>query len=137
LVPILLVSLIGLAAEHVHLSADRWLLAIVGIWLATIPFTALGLLIGQLATADSLQAYSMSFLLILSLLGGLWIPVTQFPSWLQNLAQMLPSYWLAEIGHSAVGLSVNVPHAIMNLAAWTVVFAFIGARRYQRDALRA
>ena len=37
----------------------------------------------------------------LSILGGLWFPVEQFPPFLQDVAKATPSYWLADLGRSA------------------------------------
>jgi ABC-2 type transport system permease protein len=132
---VVLVSLVGLASG-VHLSGGAWLQVVVGVWVATLPFAVLGLLIGQLATAESLQVYTSGIMLLCSLLGGLWIPITLFPSWLGDIAKVLPSYWLADVGHDALAASNDVGHAVIALAIWAVVLAFLVVRRYQRDSAR-
>ncbi|MBO0839928.1 MAG: ABC transporter permease [Sciscionella sp.] len=134
--PIVLVSAIGGLAEGVHLSAGGWLQVVLGVWAATIPFAVLGLLVGQLATADSLQPITMTLMLLLAFIGGIFIPTAIFPHWLANIAQVLPSYWLAEIGHGALYGNTDVGKAVLILGIYTVVLGFAVVRRYRRDSAR-
>lgn len=136
LAPIVLVSLVGGLAEGVSLTAAGWVQVVGGVWLATIPFAVLGLLVGQLATADSLQPITMTLMLLLAFVGGIFIPVQIFPHWLQNVAQVLPTYWLAEIGHGAFSGDTRVGTAVLVLAAYTVVLGVAVLRRYRRDSAR-
>jgi ABC-2 type transport system permease protein len=132
---VVLVSLVGVVSG-VHLSAASWFQVVVGVWVATIPFAVLGLLIGQLANAESLQVYTSGIMLLFSLIGGLWIPITVFPGWLASVAKVLPSYWLADVGHGALAGNQELGHAVLVLAIWSVVLAFAVVRRYQRDSAR-
>jgi ABC-2 type transport system permease protein len=134
--PILLVALVAGLFEGVHLSVSAWALTVVGTWLACIPFAVLGLLIGQLATAENMQVYTMVAMLLLAFLGGILFPVTMFPNWLANIAKVLPSYWLADVGHGPTIGYEQLGTALIMLAAWTVVLGFAVARRYQRDSAR-
>ncbi|HEX3789065.1 MAG TPA: ABC transporter permease [Pseudonocardiaceae bacterium] len=133
--PVVLVSLVG-AFSGAHLGAAGWVQVVVGVWVATLPFAVLGLLIGQLATAETMQVYTSGAMLLFSLLGGLWIPVTIFPNWLADIAKVLPSYWLADIGQSAALGNHDIGRAVEVLAIWTVVLGFAVVRRYQRDSAR-
>jgi ABC-2 type transport system permease protein len=134
--PILLLAIIGGLFENVHLSAANWALMVVGTWLACIPFSVLGLLVGQIATAENMQVYTSALMLLLAFLGGILFPVTLFPSWLADIAKVLPSYWLADIGHGPLLGYDQLNTALIVLAVWTVVLAFAVARRYQRDSAR-
>jgi ABC-2 type transport system permease protein len=132
---IALVAVVGYATG-VHLGGAAWFQIVIGLWVATLPFAVLGLLIGQLADADSLQVYSGGIMLLFSLAGGLWIPISLFPHWFGNIAKILPSYWLADIGHSALAGNTDLGQAIIALAIWLVVLAVAVGRRYQRDSAR-
>jgi ABC-2 type transport system permease protein len=134
--PIVLVALVGIVVEHVHLSAGGWLQVVLGVWVASIPFAVLGLLVGQLATSETMQVFTSGLMIVLGFLGGILIPVTVFPNWMQHIAQVLPSYWLADVGHSALLGNTDIGTAIIWLAGWTVVLAFAVVRRYQRDSAR-
>lgn len=134
--PILLVALVAGLFEGVHLSATAWLLTVGGTWLACLPFAILGLLIGQLATAENMQVYTTVAMLLLGFLGGILFPVTMFPNWLADIAKILPSYWLADIGHGPTTGYDQLGTALLALAIWTVVLAVAVVRRYQRDSAR-
>jgi ABC-2 type transport system permease protein len=85
----------GAAFHHVDLSAGRWAALAASILLALLPIAALGVWIGYVAKADSLQAVSGGIYSLLSLFGGLWIPVQSFPTWLVDVCKALPVYWVA------------------------------------------
>lgn len=134
--PIALVSLIGLSVEHVHLSGAAWAQVVLGVWIATLPFAVLGLLVGQLATAETMQVFTSGLMIVLGFLGGILIPAQVFPNWLADISKVLPSYWLAQVGQGALGGNTDIGRAVLWLAGWTVVFAFAVVRRYQRDSAR-
>ena len=101
--------------------------------LELIPFAVLGLVIGFAGTVDTVQPISMITYLGLSILGGLWFPVEQFPAFLQVIAKITPSYWLADLGRSVLG-GYGVPTtAVLVLAAWTVALGVLGAVAYSRS----
>ena len=58
-------------------------------------------------------------LLVLSMLGGLWLPMEMMPPVMQTLAQTLPSYWLAELGRWPMLPDTAFPWAgVLVLLAW-------------------
>lgn len=135
---VVVVPLIGAVVEGVSLDAAGWLRVTVGVWLAVIPFALIGLLIGQVGTPDSLQPIMSLVMMTMSLLGGIFIPIDTMPSWLMDVARVLPSYWLGQVGRGAVtsDLSVNLGQAVLVLLAWSVVLGFGVIRRYRRDSAR-
>jgi ABC-2 type transport system permease protein len=73
----------------------------------------------------------------LSMLGGLWMPSTTFPQWLQNIAEWLPTH-----AYAALGRSIEQSHApqaqdIAVLAVYFVLFAGGAAWLYRKDTLKA
>jgi ABC-2 type transport system permease protein len=131
-----LVALVGVLVEHVHLTAGAWAQVVLGAWVATIPFAVLGLLVGQLATAETMQVFTSGLMIVLGFLGGVLIPVQVFPLWLSDISKVLPSYWLAQVGQGALYGNTDLGRAVIWLAGWTVVFAIAVVRRYQRDSAR-
>jgi ABC-2 type transport system permease protein len=72
----------------------------------------------------------------LSILGGLWFPVEAFPAFLQSVAKLTPSYWLADLGRSVLaGQGVPVD-AVLVLAAWTLVLGAVGVWAYRRSGTK-
>ena len=134
---ILVVSLLGFALGKVDLSAAQWLGVTLGLWLAVSPFAAVGVVMGQLSTADSTQAVGGASMMLLGLAGGMWIPSQIVPEWASDLMRLTPSYWLREVGQSAVNRALDLRTAVLVLAAWTVVATLIATRRYRAELVRA
>lgn len=133
---IVLVFLLGHFVGHLHLSAMTWLTTGLAIWLCVIPFAVLGLVVGSLVNADSTQPVVMLLYLALSILGGLWVPVTQFSSFLQSVAKFTPTYWIADIGRSVLAGTGFSWQGVGVLALWTVALGAIGAAAYRRSGRR-
>lgn len=139
-VPVLVaVPVIAALANGVSLDAAQWARILLGTWLGAIPFVLLGLLVGQLARPDTLQPLNMGITLVMGFLGGMWIPVDAMPSWMQQLAPVLPSYWLTQLGRGAVtgDLSRSLGLTALVLAAWTIVLGTLVVWRYRKDSARA
>lgn len=133
---ILLVFLLGAFVGHNHLSAMTWITTGLAIWLCVIPFAVIGLVIGSLVGADSTQPVVLLLYLGLSILGGLWVPVDQFSSLLQNIAKATPTYWMADIGRSVLAGDGFSWQGVGVLAAWTVVLGAVGVAAYRRSGKR-
>jgi ABC-2 type transport system permease protein len=135
---VVLVPLVGAVVEGVSLDAGGWLRVTIGVWLAVIPFALLGLLIGQVGTPDSMQPIMSITMMGMSMLGGIFIPIDAMRGWLLDVAHVLPSYWLGQIGRGAVtaDLSVDLGQAVLVLAIWTVALGLVVIRRYRRDSAR-
>lgn len=133
---LLLVFLAGATIGGVQLNLSQWLGTGLAVWLGLIPFAVLGLVIGFAGTVDTVQPISMITYLGLSILGGLWFPIEMFPAFLQDVAKVMPSYWLADLGRSVLagdGVPVN---AVLVLAAWTVVLGVVGVLSYRRSGAK-
>jgi ABC-2 type transport system permease protein len=133
---LLLVFLAGATIGAVQLNAGQWIGTGLAVWLGLIPFAVLGLVIGFAGTVDTVQPISMITYLGLSILGGLWFPVEAFPAFLQQVAKVTPSFWLADLGRSVLaGQGVPVD-AVLVLAAWTLVLGAVGVWAYRRSGTK-
>lgn len=133
---LLLVFLAGATVGDVHLSIGQWLGTGVAVWLGLIPFAVLGLVIGFAGTVDTVQPISMITYLGLSILGGLWFPVEVFPTFLQGVAKLTPSYWLADLGRSVLAGDGVPAESVLVLAGWTVALGVVGVLAYRRSGAK-
>ena len=69
--------------------------------------------------------------LVLDVLGGLLVPLPVFPNWLQDIAKVLPTYRLADLGRAAVTRHALNPADMAFLVAWTLLFGTAAAWRYR------
>lgn len=133
---LVLVFVAGATVGGVQLGIGQWLGTGLAVWLGLIPFAVLGLVIGFAGSVDSVQPISTITYLGLSVLGGLWFPVDAFPAFLQDVATVTPSYWLADLGRSVLAGQGVPADAVLVLAGWTLVLGVIGVGAYRRSGRR-
>lgn len=123
------------ASLGVHLSAAHWLelagLMLVGL----VPFAPLGIAIGHVLSADSIGPALGGGISLLALLGGTWFPLGH-NGFLYHLALYLPSYWLVQASHVALGGPPWPARGWIVIFAWTLLLAALARRAFRRDTAR-
>lgn len=134
---IVVVFAVAAAVKDVRLDAWQWLALTGAIWAGSLVFAALGVAIGYLANGDAVRPITMITYFGLSILGGLWMPTTSFPAWLQDIAKWVPTHAYASLGQ-AIEQS-RAPHArdIAILAVFFALFTGGAAWLYRKDTLKA
>ncbi len=131
----MLVLYLSGASLGVSMSAGDWLEMTVLILLCLVPFAALGIAIGHMLTPDSIGPAMGGGVALLAFLGGTWFPIPSH-GFLHDLGQLLPSYWLVQASHIALGAHPLGAKAWVVIVAWTVVLAAVARRAYRRDTGR-
>ena len=131
------VMVAGLVVNHVELSAGRWLELLVVLVAASLPFAALGLLIGYLFDADSAQGAMLVSFFSLAIIGGLWAPISSFPDTLASIGRVLPSFRIADLGRSVVEGAAIDPADVALLIVYAALFGALVAWRYRTSEQRA
>ena len=134
-----LAMLIALALTygHVHLAAGRLGLLVAVLVLGTIPFCALGLVIGLIFDSQTAQVAQMITLLVLAFLGGIFIQWSSLPHGMQLIGKSLPSYHLAQLGwNAAAGRPLDLAN-VAALAAWTAGLAALAVWRWRSEGAAA
>lgn len=119
------------AALGVSLSAGEWLSMTGLILVGLLPFAALGIFIGHLVTTDSVGPVMGGLVSLLAFLGGTWFPITS--GFLYQVGQLLPSWWLVQAGHVALGGRAWAARGWITVALWAVVLAIAAGWAYRRD----
>jgi ABC-2 type transport system permease protein len=122
-------------ALGVSLPAEDWLKMTLLILVGLIPFAALGIAIGHMLTPDSIGPAMGGGVALLAFLGGTWFPIPNH-GLLHDVGQLLPSYWLVQASHVALGGHAWPTKAWVVIAAWTAVLAVLARRAYRRDTGR-
>jgi ABC-2 type transport system permease protein len=123
------------ASLGVSLAASEWLEMTGLILVALIPFAALGILIGHLLTPDSIGPALGGGIALLAFLGGTWFPIPHH-GFLYDVGQLLPSYWLVQASHVALGGRAWPTEAWIVIIAWTVVLSVLAGWAWRRDTAR-
>ena len=136
LISIIALIVVSVCVFHTTLTFGAWTMAALGLWLGVIPFAFISVLIGQFAKPNYAQPLFMVIFFGMAILGGLWVPLSVLPSWMTNVAQVVPSYWLNRLGQMGAHLSGDVLEPILVLLGWTVALGALIVWRYRRDAAR-
>jgi ABC-2 type transport system permease protein len=131
----LLLALAG-TTMGVRLPAHEWWHMGWLMLLGLVPFAILGIAIGHLVTAESIGPVIGGTVALLAFLGGVWFPITGGGT-LNDIAQALPSYWLVQAAHIAIGGQGWSSRGWIVVGVWTAVLLAVAARAYRRDTKRA
>jgi ABC-2 type transport system permease protein len=133
LVALLLLYAAG-TALGVRLGGREWLTMTGLILVGLVPFGALAILFGHLLTADAIGPAIGGLVAVLAVLGGVWFPVTSGA--LYYIGQALPSYWLVQASHVALGGHGWGRTGWLVVAGWSIVLTVLAAGAYRRDTAR-
>ncbi|SIT03619.1 ABC transporter permease [Alicyclobacillus vulcanalis] len=118
---------VGAFVEHVHMSIGQWLTCGLATTFGALVFTALGMLVGHVGGREAAQILASIVYFLISIAGGLWIPIQVLPPFFHHLALFMPTYRLADIAWSVVGLRTVHWADIAVLFAYFVVFVGLSA----------
>ncbi|WP_169738372.1 ABC transporter permease [Patulibacter minatonensis] len=104
------------------ISTTAWIGLCVALPLCATVTVGLGLLVGaSFRSPETAQGATMLSYIGLSALGGLWVPPDQFPTWLQDVAHVLPTFHIGEVARAiTTGGTVGLGHCAI-IALWAVV----------------
>ncbi|HET6726187.1 MAG TPA: ABC transporter permease [Gammaproteobacteria bacterium] len=129
-----ILSIMAAALGGVTIPAASWLSLAGVLIVGTIPFCALGLVIGLSINGQAAAAVVNLIYLPMSFLSGLWIPIQMMPHFLQQFALALPAYHLGQISLAVIGhgdgssMTVHVGYLIM----FSILCLAIAARCWRR-----
>jgi ABC-2 type transport system permease protein len=131
-----LLLVIGAWTGDVHLPLAAWASLVVGVLFGGLPFAALGVFIGYVATGSGSASSLINLIFLpMSIASGLFIPLDSMPSIVQQIAPFLPAYHGGMLARVAVGVPSASPQwvHVVWLLGFTVVFLALAVWAYQRD----
>jgi ABC-2 type transport system permease protein len=117
------VAAVAVAAAVVHspgLNPAEWSELALVLLAGSLPFTVVGLVIGESLEGQAANSATLFTVLGLSFAGGLLIPDTQLPSAVRQVAVALPSRQLANLARGAAAGHRPSILAIAIIAAWAL-----------------
>jgi len=127
------VTLVVGAVAGAQMSFGAWLLCALLAWVGSLVFAAFGLFMGYLLPAENVMQILGPVLALLSFGGGLFMPLGD--GWWATVAQLFPTYGLAELVHAPLGGDLGVA-AVVNVVAWAAIFSVGAAWRFRKDTAR-
>ncbi|MDU4792129.1 MAG: ABC transporter permease, partial [Staphylococcus sp.] len=111
--------------KHVNMSIQQWLLSGVSLWIGASLFLTLGLIIAQFNETQKASSLANIVNMVLAILGGLWFPIQTFPSWLQRISNITPTYHLKNFAlELAKNQGLNIT-SLFILIVYSILFLII------------
>jgi ABC-2 type transport system permease protein len=89
---ITIIFIAGAIINSVSLTPFEWLMSGSWILLGSLPFLAIGTLIGLMRKVETAAGISNVIYMVLAVAGGLWMPLEVMPKMMQTIGHWLPSY---------------------------------------------
>lgn len=131
---VILVCAVAVVAKGASLAIAQWITIIVAIWLGSVTFSLLGVLLGILLPGEAAYPASYGLYLAGSAIGGLWVPPAVLPNGMHAAAVWLPTFNLANLGWTMAAGEPLPWNSVGNLAAWAGVFGLGALLAYRRPA---
>jgi ABC-2 type transport system permease protein len=113
-----------------------WIATAASVWVGSLVFAAFGLFMGYLLPTENVMQFLGLALALLAFAGGLFIPLSQFPQVVQDIAEYTPLYGLNQLVHAPLlGGGVEVAW-VANAVIWLVIFAGGAIWRFRKDTAR-
>lgn len=112
----------GILFNGVRLPLEEWVFSAFWILLASMPFLALGALVGTMKRVDTAIGISNVLYLLLAITGGLWMPIEILPKIMQNIGMWLPAYHFGNGAWEIVRGEAPEFRNILILAGYLLIF---------------
>ncbi|QMU73248.1 ABC transporter permease [Streptacidiphilus sp. P02-A3a] len=119
------------------LSAPKLLELVGRLLLGSVTFLAMGMALGYVVGPTSASPIATLSYLLLSMASGLFMPLSQLPSGVRQVARYLPTYHYAQLAWGTVG-AADEPWttAAAWLGGYALVFFALAVRLYRRNQVR-
>jgi ABC-2 type transport system permease protein len=131
-----LVYIVGLLTHKASMPAYLWVATGLSVWIGSLLFAAFGLFMGYLLPTENVMQLMSLALTLLSFAGGLFVPVSQYPHAIQEIAKWTPLYGLNQLVHTPL-LGTGVDWTwVVNVLFWLVAFVGGAVWRMRKDTAR-
>ena len=91
---------------------------------------------GYLLPSENVMQVIGPVLAVLAFAGGLFVPVDQLGPAFETIAKFIPTYGVGQRARHPPLLDGRLAVAVLNVLAWTTVFAVGAAWRFRHDTAR-
>jgi ABC-2 type transport system permease protein len=136
LISVVVVYAVGKGTGKPQMPADLWIITGLTVWIGSLLFAAFGLFLGYLLPTENVMQFLGIILALLSLAGGLFVPLRQFPQLVATIARGTPLYGLNQLVHAPMlGQGVHLAW-IANVVIWLAIFSAGAIWRFRKDTGR-
>jgi ABC-2 type transport system permease protein len=118
------------------MPAGIWVATGLSVWVGSLVFAAFGLLLGFLLPTENVMQFLGLIVGLLGFAGGLFVPISSFPSVIQTIAKCTPLYGLNQLVHAPLLNQGVVWTWVVNVVIWLAIFAIGATWRFRMDTAR-
>lgn len=132
---IIVVNVIGAVQGKPQMPFMTWIWCGLLTLVCVMTFAALGVFVGYIVPGENAMQILGPGLALLSFLGGLFIPLSQYSLMIRDIAYWTPMYGVAEVARAP--LTHELPwYAVVNAVGWLGLFVAGAAWRMSKDTAR-
>jgi len=132
---VLIVNIVGAFKGTPQMPTDTWIYCALLSLVCTLTFAALGVFAGYLLPSENVMQVLGPGLALLSFLGGLFLPLSNYAPVVRDIAYWTPMYGVAEVARAP--LTHELPwYAVVNALGWLAIFVAGAAWRMSKDTAR-
>lgn len=132
-IPVLIVASL---TTHSELPLALWPVWVGVIAIGAIPFGLLGIMLGYVLPGQAAAPVANILFLVLSFVGGLFMPSNQLPDFMGSVAPYLPTNQYLHLVMLAIGRADRMTEPVWTIALlpiWGLIFAMLAHRAFRRD----
>ena len=123
------------AVTGVRLAPHVWILSGLAAWLCSFVFAAFGLFMGFLLPSENVMQVAGPVLAVLSMFGGLFIPLSALSPTMRTVATFSPVYGVGQLARAPL-MGGATAGAVLSVVAWTLLFGAAAMALFRRDTAR-
>lgn len=124
---VVVIFIAGVLVNQVSLSALEWMYSAGWILLASVPFLAMGTLVGTMKRVDTAVGVSNVVYMVLAITGGMWMPMDVLPNVIQKVGLWLPAYQFGNGAWEIIRGQAPELKNILLLAAYLLLFMLLSS----------
>jgi ABC-2 type transport system permease protein len=125
---------VGLAgiATGVDAGPTTFLATIAVLWLGLLPTILIGIVLGMVLKGGTAMAGGVITMMAMAIFGGLWMPLETFPAWMQDVGQVMPTFWISQLGRWSLQGGELPVTGLLVIGVWTLVLGVLCALSLRR-----
>jgi ABC-2 type transport system permease protein len=133
---LILVDVVAVTFGDVRLPLRIWIEVTSVLWVSSLPFAILGVLIGFAVNAETAFPVVTALMFVLGYFGGLFNPVSSMPHALQVVARLIPSYHHESLALAVLdGRTFGATHWLV-LAGYGILLGLAVLMKHRSEELR-
>lgn len=118
----ILLFLVAGFVKEVPMNAGEWIISGICITIGSIPFISLGILLGVVIREEAIYVIVNIVNMVLTIVGGMWLPLQMMPKIIQNISSWLPTKHYAALAWDISAWEPIHTTDILDLFGFSIVF---------------